>query len=78
MTNVSPMRRKKDKRTKIYVRDLSYSVDHATSASEKVAAKMDNLIGLDVWYAKTCMKELLTTSRLKKLTCTSGCAHSCP
>lgn len=48
MTNVSPMRRKKDKRTKIYVRDLSYSVDHATSASEKVAAKMDNLIGLDV------------------------------
>ncbi|CAA2942815.1 Hypothetical predicted protein [Olea europaea subsp. europaea] len=36
------------------------------SPSEKVAAKIDNFIGLAVTDLKTCMKELLSTGRLEK------------
>ncbi|CAA2973348.1 Hypothetical predicted protein [Olea europaea subsp. europaea] len=61
-------KRAKEKRKKFSSRDVSYSVDHATFASEKIAAKIDHFIGEAVSDAKTCMSELLATGRLQKQT----------
>ncbi|CAA2985732.1 Hypothetical predicted protein [Olea europaea subsp. europaea] len=51
---------KKDKRAKIFAMDLSNSVNCASSASEKVAAKINSLVRADVPDANTLMKELLS------------------
>lgn len=56
----------KGKRKKNSSSNLSYSVDRATSASERVAAKLDKLVGPEVPDAKTCIKEMLATGRLQK------------
>ncbi|CAA3023438.1 Hypothetical predicted protein [Olea europaea subsp. europaea] len=61
-------KRSKEKRKKFSSRDVSYSVDRATSASEKIAAKIDHFIGAVVSGPKTCMSELLATGRLQKQT----------
>ncbi|XP_022863854.1 uncharacterized protein LOC111383899 [Olea europaea var. sylvestris] len=61
-------KRSKEKRKKISSRDVSYFVDRATSASEKIAAKIDHFIGAAVSDLKTCMSELLATGRLQKQT----------
>ncbi|CAA3012757.1 Hypothetical predicted protein [Olea europaea subsp. europaea] len=58
----------KEKRKKFSSRDVSYLVDRATSASEKVAAKIDHFLGAVVSDPKTCMSELLATGRLQKQT----------
>lgn len=55
-----------EKRTKISVREFSYSVDRAMTTSEKVVAKLDNLVGSNVPDTKTCMKKLFATTRLHK------------
>lgn len=49
--------KKKENTTKIFERELSYSVDRSTSASEKLVAKIDNLVGPDVPNLMTYMKE---------------------
>lgn len=58
----------KEKRSKIRARDLSYSVNRATSASQQVAKKIDKLVGPAVTAAKTLMSELMATGRLQKKT----------
>jgi hypothetical protein len=55
--------RPKEKKKK---RSVSYSVDRANSASEKVAAKLDQLIGPSVSDTRTCLQELLATGRLQR------------
>ncbi|CAA2978041.1 Hypothetical predicted protein [Olea europaea subsp. europaea] len=47
-------------------RDVSYFVDRATSAGEKIAAKIDHFIRATVSDLKTCMNELLAMGRLQK------------
>ncbi|CAA2965467.1 Hypothetical predicted protein [Olea europaea subsp. europaea] len=54
-------KRSKEKKKKFSSRDVSYSVDRATSASEKIAAKIDHFIGAAVSDLKTYMSELLAT-----------------
>ncbi|CAA2987505.1 Hypothetical predicted protein [Olea europaea subsp. europaea] len=51
-------KRTKEKKKKFSSQDVSYSVDCATSTSEKIAAKIDNFIGATVSDPKTCMSEL--------------------
>ncbi|CAA2981183.1 Hypothetical predicted protein [Olea europaea subsp. europaea] len=58
-------KRMKEKK-KFSSRDMSYSMDHATSASEKIAAKIDNFIVAAMSDPKTCMSKLLATDRLQK------------
>ncbi|XP_022889032.1 uncharacterized protein LOC111404461 [Olea europaea var. sylvestris] len=61
-------KRSKEKRKKFSSRDVLYSMDHATSASENIAAKIDHFIGAAMSDPKTCMSELLATGRLQKQT----------
>lgn len=67
-------------RTKISARELSFSFDRTTTASEKVATKLDNLVGSNVPKMKTSMKKLFKTGKLQKkikLISTFGCARFC-
>ncbi|CAA2933678.1 Hypothetical predicted protein [Olea europaea subsp. europaea] len=54
-------KRSKVKKKKFSSRDVSYSVDRATSVSEKITAKIDHFIGAAVSNPKTCMSELMAT-----------------
>ncbi|CAA3023233.1 Hypothetical predicted protein [Olea europaea subsp. europaea] len=55
---------KKEKRAKVSATSLSDSVNLATAASAKIAAKINSLVGPDVPDANMLMKELLSTGRL--------------
>ncbi|CAA2992363.1 Hypothetical predicted protein [Olea europaea subsp. europaea] len=61
-------KRSKEKRKKFSSWDVSYSLDRATSASKKIATKIDHFIEAAVSDLKTCMSELLATGRLQKQT----------
>ncbi|CAA2971800.1 Hypothetical predicted protein [Olea europaea subsp. europaea] len=54
-------KRTKEKKKKFLSRDMSYSMDRATTASEKIAAKIDNFIIVAMSDPKTCISKLLAT-----------------
>ncbi|XP_022890509.1 uncharacterized protein LOC111405725 [Olea europaea var. sylvestris] len=59
---------KKGKRAKMPASDVSDAVNRASTASEKVAATINNLLGPNVPDAQTLMNEMLSTGRLHKKT----------
>ncbi|XP_022887605.1 uncharacterized protein LOC111403359 [Olea europaea var. sylvestris] len=59
---------KKGKRAKMSTSDVSNAVNRASTASEKVAATINNLLGPNVPDAQMLMNEMLSTGRLHKKT----------